>query len=89
MASIASKSYYLDYINACTATIDMSEEDRNEEAISYLESQDEDLQGVGVYKIGSVILVDSGAAFTSICPFNITFPFVLISIQCFHLHTLI
>ena len=66
VASIASKSYYLDYINACTATIDMSEEDRDEEAISYLESQDEDLQGVGVYKIGSVILVDSGAAFTSV-----------------------
>ena len=60
--SIVSKSLYLDYDNACTATatMNMSEEDKCEEALWY---------NVKVYKVGSVILVDSGAAFTSVNEF--------------------
>ena len=47
------------------ATTHMSEEDKYEEAIWHKENLENE-NDVKVYKIGSVILVDSGAAFTSV-----------------------
>ena len=43
----------------------MSEVDRYEESIWYRENSEEE-NDVKVYKIGSIIFVDSGAAYTSV-----------------------
>ena len=64
-AKIVSVSRYNDYLNACSATRNMSEGNKYEETIWYKENSEEE-QDVKVCKIGSVILVDSGAAFTSV-----------------------
>ena len=63
--SISRNNRYNDYLNARSATTRMSEEDRYEEAIWHKENLENE-NDVKVYKIGSVILVDSGAAFTSV-----------------------
>ena len=63
--SIVSKPLYLDYENASTATMDTSEKDMYEEALWYRENSEES-DDAKVYKVGSIILVDSGAAFTSV-----------------------
>ena len=44
----------------------MSEEENYEEALSYKDGTDDEVDDVKVYKIGSVILVDSGAAVTPV-----------------------
>ena len=51
---IASKSLYLDFINACSATMDMSEEDKYEEALWYKENSEEESDDVEMYKIGLI-----------------------------------
>ena len=58
-------SRYSDYLSVCSATMNMSEEYKYEEAIWYKENLEEECD-VKVYRIGTVILVDSGAAFTSV-----------------------
>ena len=63
--SISRNNRYNDYLNARLATTHMSEEDKYEEAIWHKENLENE-NDVKVYKIGSVILVDSGAAFTSV-----------------------
>ena len=64
--SIALNSLYLDFINACSTTMNMSEEDKYEEALWYKENSEQESDDVKVYKIGTLMFVDSGAAFTSV-----------------------
>ena len=65
IVSIVSKFLYLDYKNACTTTMDMFEKDMYEEAL-WCRENSEEFDDVKVCKIGSVILVNSGVAFTSV-----------------------
>ena len=58
-------SRYSDYLSASSEKMNMSEEDKYEEALWYTGNLDEEYD-VKVYKIGSLILVDSAAAFTSV-----------------------
>ena len=51
-------------MDACNATSNMSEKDDYEEVSWYKDNSDEEFDDLKEYKIGSVILVDSGAAFT-------------------------
>ena len=61
-----SATSYNDFINACSATSGMSEENNYEEALYYKDGTDDEVDDIKVYKIGSVILVDSGTVFTSV-----------------------
>ena len=54
-----SATSYMDFINA------WSEENNYEDAVYYKDGTDNEVDDVKVYKIGSVLLVDGGAAFTS------------------------
>ena len=53
------------YADACAATMDMSEKEMYEEALWYKENLEKS-DDVKVYKLGSIMLVNSGAAFTSV-----------------------
>ena len=59
--SIVSKSLYLDYENACTAMMNISEEDKYKDALCYTANFDGEYD-ITVYKI----LVDNGAVFTPV-----------------------
>lgn len=54
---------YLDYITACSATTDMSEENKHQGTLWYRENGDEEFDDIKSYKVGSLVLIDGGAAF--------------------------
>ena len=62
--NIVSTNFKLDIVNACSAASGMSEKENYEEALFYKDHIDDEMEDLKVYKIGSIILVDSGAAFT-------------------------
>lgn len=64
--NMVSTTPYHEFLNACLATIDMPEENRYQEALWHKENIEEESVDLKVFKIGSVVLVDSGVAFTPV-----------------------